>query len=107
QAALEAAGIAVSVVHDGRAALVEAHAREFDAAILDIGMPGLNGYDLAGALRADAKTARLVLLAVSGWGQADDKERAVAAGFDRHFVKPVPPDVLIAALGEALRVERP
>jgi signal transduction histidine kinase/ActR/RegA family two-component response regulator len=107
QAALEAAGIAATVVHDGRAALAQARGADFDAAILDIGMPGLNGYDLARALRGDAATARLVLLAVSGWGQAGDRDRAVAAGFDRHFVKPVPPDVLIAALGEALHAPRP
>ena len=70
-------------------------------------MPGLNGYDLAEALRGDAATTRLVLLAVSGWGQVGDKDRAAAAGFDRHFVKPVPPQALIEALAEALREEGP
>ncbi|HEY9027552.1 MAG TPA: ATP-binding protein [Burkholderiaceae bacterium] len=107
QTVLEAAGLAVTVVHDGRSALAQARAQAFDAAILDIGMPGLNGYELAAALRADPSTARLVLLAVSGWGQESDKERAAAAGFDRHFVKPVPPGVLIEALGDALRQEVP
>jgi CheY-like chemotaxis protein len=106
QTALEAAGMAVSVVHDGRAALSLARAQPFDAAVLDIGMPALNGYELAGALRAEPATAQLVLFAVSGWGQASDKERAATSGFDRHFVKPVPPGVLIEALGEALRTER-
>jgi len=107
QTVLEAAGLAVTVVHDGRSALAQARARAFDAAILDIGMPGLNGYELAAALRGDPSTARLVLLAVSGWGQESDKERAAAAGFDRHFVKPVPPGVLIEALCESLRQEVP
>jgi CheY-like chemotaxis protein len=105
QAALQASGLAVTAVHDGRAALAQARSQAFDAAVLDIGMPGMNGYDLAGALRAEPATARLVLFAVSGWGQAGDKERAAASGFDRHFVKPVPPGVLIEALGEALGTE--
>jgi signal transduction histidine kinase/ActR/RegA family two-component response regulator len=106
QTALEAAGMAVTAVHDGRAALALARAQPFDAAVLDIGMPAMNGYELAGALRAEPATAQLVLFAVSGWGQASDKERAAAAGFDRHFVKPVPPGVLIEALGDALGTER-
>jgi len=105
QTALEAAGMAVTAVHDGRAALAQARAQQFDAAVLDIGMPAMNGYELAGALRAEPSTARLVIFAVSGWGQASDKERAAAAGFDRHFVKPVPPGVLIEALGDALQTE--
>ena len=105
QTALEAGGIDATVVHDGRAALAAARAGNFDAAILDIGMPGLNGYELAAALRGDTKTARLLLFAVSGWGQAGDKERAATAGFDRHFVKPVLPEILIEALGKSSNVE--
>ena len=102
QVALESAGIAVRTVNDGRAALAAARSREPDLAILDIGMPGLNGYDLARALRADAATAGITLFAVSGWGQASDKNLANQAGFDRHFVKPVTPEALLAAIAEAM-----
>jgi signal transduction histidine kinase/ActR/RegA family two-component response regulator len=98
QAALESAGVEVTTVHDGRAALEAALAQRFDAAILDIGMPGMNGYDLARRLRAQPATVHMALFAVSGWGQASDRELAGAAGFDRHFVKPVAPGVLIEAL---------
>ena len=102
QVALESAGIAVRTVNDGRAALAAAQAHEPDLAILDIGMPGLNGYDLARALRADAATTAIVLFAVSGWGQASDKDLASQAGFDRHFVKPVTPEALLEAIAEAM-----
>jgi CheY-like chemotaxis protein len=102
QVALESAGIAVRTVNDGPAALAAARAREPDLAILDIGMPGLNGYDLARALRGDAATAAIVLFAVSGWGQASDKDLANQAGFDRHFVKPVTPEALLEAIAEAM-----
>ena len=107
QTALEASGLSVTAVHDGRTALEQALAMPFDAAVLDIGMPGMNGYELATALRAEPATARMALFAVSGWGQSGDKARAAAAGFDRHFVKPVSPDILIDALAEALRTEGP
>ncbi len=102
QVALESAGIAVRTVNDGRAALAAARSREPDLAILDIGMPGLNGYDLARALRADTATAGITLFAVSGWGQASDKNLANQAGFDRHFVKPVTPEALLEAIAEAM-----
>ncbi len=102
QAALEAAGVDVHTVADGLAALSLARTMPFDVAILDIGMPGLNGYDLARALRGDPATAVVVLFAVSGWGQASDKDLASKAGFDQHFVKPVPPDVLLEAITAAV-----
>jgi len=101
QAALEGAGMDVRTVSDGQAGLRAAQDWRPDVAILDIGMPGLNGYDLARALRGDPATADIILFAVSGWGQASDKELAREAGFDRHFVKPVPPDVLTGAIAEA------
>jgi CheY-like chemotaxis protein len=101
QAALESAGIEVRTVTNGQAALSAARARPPDVAILDIGMPQLNGYDLARALRGDPSTARIVLFAVSGWGQASDKDQASKAGFDRHFVKPVAPETLLEALADS------
>ncbi len=106
QSALETTGMRVRMAADGLSALALARSQVPDVAILDIGMPGLNGYELAKALRADAATADVLLFAVSGWGQASDKELAVQAGFDRHFVKPVPPDVLIEAIAEEMASRR-
>jgi len=102
QTAFEMVGIEVSTVADGRSALAAAQARPPDIAILDIGMPGLNGYDLARALRSDPATTGIVLFAVSGWGQASDKALASQAGFDRHFVKPVTLETLLGAMAEAV-----
>jgi signal transduction histidine kinase/ActR/RegA family two-component response regulator len=68
------------------------------AAILDIGLPGMNGYELAGVLRADARTKRACLVALTGYGRASDRRRALAAGFDEHSVKPVDIDALLGTL---------
>jgi CheY-like chemotaxis protein len=62
-----------------------------DIALLDIGLPVLNGYELARRLRAADATRDAVLVAVTGWGQIEDRRRSAAAGFDRHLVKPVDP----------------
>jgi CheY-like chemotaxis protein len=95
---LEASGHAVTIVHDGRAALDAARAERFDVGLFDIGMPGMDGYELASALRAEAPTAGLFLVALTGWGQQSDQQRARRAGFDRHFVKPVDAAVLLELL---------
>jgi len=91
-------GHEVTVVHDGESALAAILRRPPDVAVLDIGMPGLNGYDVARRLRADPATASLALVAVTGWGQAADKQAAAEAGFDRHLVKPLAPDELLDVL---------
>ncbi|WP_284616683.1 ATP-binding protein [Aquabacterium humicola] len=91
---LQGLGHQVKVVHDGKAALDTALATRPDVAILDIGMPGLNGYELARRLRADAATAGMLLVAATGWGQRADKETALQAGFDHHLVKPIDTDAL-------------
>jgi signal transduction histidine kinase len=88
---LQAHGHDVRVVHDGAEALEVASRFEPDIAFLDIGMPKIHGYELARRLRAQPSTARCVLVAVTGWGQEDDRRRAREAGFDRHLVKPVDP----------------
>ena len=102
QALLEAAGMSVRSVHDGLAAVAAAQAEVPDVAVLDIGMPGLNGYEVARRLRAAPATAAVPLIAVSGWGQESDKRDALQAGFDRHLVKPVAMQALLEALA-ALR----
>jgi signal transduction histidine kinase/CheY-like chemotaxis protein len=86
---LQAQGHEVRVVHDGAQALETALHFQPDVAFLDIGMPRIHGYELARRLRAQPLTARCVLVAVTGWGQEDDRRRAREAGFDRHLVKPV------------------
>jgi CheY-like chemotaxis protein len=79
----------VHVVHDGEAAIARAAAIRPQVAFLDIGMPKMNGYDVAKMMRADANTRTAVLVAVTGWGQPQDRARALAAGFNEHMVKPV------------------
>jgi CheY-like chemotaxis protein len=70
------------------------------AAILDLGLPGMNGYELAQALRADPRARPSLLIALTGYGQYKDRQRALAAGFDEHMVKPVRIDLLLQRLGQ-------
>ena len=86
---LEGMGHAVTVTHDGASALAIAGMLRPQFSFLDIGMPGLNGYELARRLRQHEETRDTVLVAVTGWGQDKDRQRASAAGFDHHLVKPV------------------
>jgi CheY-like chemotaxis protein len=97
---LVASGYVVRVAHDGAAALRAAVDAVPRIAILDIGMPKLNGYDLARELRANPVTGRIKLIAITGWGQEADRQQARDAGFDLHLVKPVDPDVLMDAVRE-------
>jgi len=88
----------VSVATDGTEAVALFARIQPDFAILDIGMPGLNGYEVARRMRKDAKERPLRLIAVTGWGQQADKALAFAAGFDHHFTKPLEPDKLLDLL---------
>jgi signal transduction histidine kinase/ActR/RegA family two-component response regulator len=97
---LESSGHVVQVVHDGRAGLEAALAQAPDVGLFDIGMPGMNGYDLARAVRTRYGTTRPLLVALTGWGQESDQDRARTAGFDRHFVKPVDLSALLALLSD-------
>ena len=72
------------------------------AAILDLGLPAMNGYELAAALRADPRTRQIRLVALTGYGSAADRRRALEAGFDEHSVKPVDIDALLATLERLL-----
>jgi CheY-like chemotaxis protein len=91
-------GYDVRVAYDGAAAIAAAEAFRPAAAVLDIGMPGVNGYDVARALR-ERHGAALRLVALTGWGQAADRQRASEAGFDHHLTKPMDPGVLHELLG--------
>ncbi|HEY8879458.1 MAG TPA: ATP-binding protein [Roseateles sp.] len=97
-ALLEAHGCATEVVHDGEAALAALRERPPRMAVLDIGMPGLNGYAVARQAKADPASAGVRLVAVTGWGQAADRRAAIEAGFDHHLVKPASSDAILALL---------
>lgn len=91
---LETHGHEVRVVHDAREVWAMANQFRPDVAILDIGLPHVDGYQLARNLRARAATAKAVLIALTGYGQPEDVERARVAGFDHHLVKPVEPEIV-------------
>lgn len=77
------------LAYDGVQALTMADSLRPDAVLLDIGLPGLNGYEVAQRIRAEPWGARVTLIALTGWGQKDDRQRAKDAGFDHHVVKPI------------------
>jgi CheY-like chemotaxis protein/anti-sigma regulatory factor (Ser/Thr protein kinase) len=85
-------GHEVHEARDGASGVDEARRLRPDVALIDIGLPGIDGYEVARRIRADVPGARLV--AVTGYGQPEDRERTRAAGFDVHLVKPVDPDQL-------------
>jgi CheY-like chemotaxis protein len=90
----------VRVAHDGPAALVAVEADPPDLVFLDIGMPVMNGYDVARRLRQRPGLEHLVLVAVTGWGQEEDRRRSQEAGFDHHLVKPAEPEALRQLLAQ-------
>jgi PAS domain S-box-containing protein len=99
---LEMAGHDVRVVHEGLSAVSVAHTFRPDTVLLDIGMPQLNGYEVARALRKEPWGAGITLIALTGWGQDSDRQKAIEAGFDRHLTKPVDPDTLEALMRSPL-----
>ena len=88
-ALLEMQGHKVYSAPDGHQALALAQEVVPDVAILDIGMPGLTGNELAARIRASDWGRQMTLIALTGWGQAEDRARSSAAGFDHHLTKPV------------------
>jgi CheY-like chemotaxis protein len=88
---LEHDGYLVHVAHDGASAYEISTRVRPAAAFLDIGMPGLDGYALARKLRRESWGRDILLVATTGWGQEEDRQRALAAGFDEHLTKPVDP----------------
>jgi CheY-like chemotaxis protein len=95
---LEAADYEVAVAHDGAEALRVAERFQPDVAVLDIGLPVMDGYELARRLHDGPNGDHIRLVAVTGYGQPQDRERSQAAGFEEHLVKPVDVDVLLAAV---------
>jgi signal transduction histidine kinase/CheY-like chemotaxis protein len=84
----------VQTAHDGVAAIAAAERFHPEAILLDIGIPGLNGYQVCERIRAQAWGRGMLIVAQTGWGQAQDRARSQAAGFDAHLTKPVDPDVV-------------
>jgi CheY-like chemotaxis protein/two-component sensor histidine kinase len=95
---LEACGYEVMVENDSLRALELAQRERPDAALLDIGLPEMDGNELARRLRADPRTGPALLVAITGYGQEQDRRAALEAGFDHHMVKPVDLDKLAAIL---------
>ena len=93
-------GHEVSIAHDGAAGVEAASQMRPDLILLDIGMPRLNGYEAARMIRALPWGRSVQLVAVTGWGQIEDRELSKAAGFDTHLVKPVESSALIRILAE-------
>ena len=91
-------GHEVRVAHDGNAALKEAAAFEPQVVLLDIGLPGIDGYEVVGRMRRMPQVEAALIVALTGFGQESDRQRALEAGFDQHLVKPVDLDTIHAVL---------
>ena len=91
---LQLAGHEVETAEDGLSGLQKLTTLRPDVALIDLGLPGIDGYDLARRLRALPEARAMRLIAISGYGQAEDRRRALDAGFDLHITKPVDPDRL-------------
>ncbi len=101
--ALEGAGHDTRAAYSGREALDLAMSLQPDAVVLDIGMADMNGYDVARSIRREPWGANAILIALTGWGQAEDRTRALEAGFDHHVTKPADPLDLMQRLSSARR----
>jgi signal transduction histidine kinase/CheY-like chemotaxis protein len=95
---LQLSGHLTEGARDGPEGILKAGAGQPDVAIIDIGLPGLSGYEVATLLRADPVTQHIRLIALTGYGQAQDRQLALAAGFDTHLVKPVNAPLLFETL---------
>ncbi len=101
QIVLQLWGFEVTVVEDGSAALTAARTGDHGAVVMDIRMPEMDGLEVARRIRADPSSSALLLLALSGSGEPEDRSAALAAGFDHHLVKPVDPELLRQLLESA------
>lgn len=101
---LESFGHQVSVAESSACTLSSPFKAEIQVFILDIGLPGMDGFALARCLREDASTRDALLIALTGYGQAHDRVLTKAAGFEHHFVKPIDIDALVSVFNDAQRV---
>lgn len=95
---LRTIGNQIHTIHDGVEAVTAGEKFRPDAILLDIGMPGMNGYDTARAIRREAWGKDVLLIAISGWGQDTDRQRSAESGFDHHLMKPVDFSTLVQLL---------
>ena len=98
---LQTLGCEVAVAYDGEEALRVGRAVRPDAVLLDLGMPRLNGFEACERMRGEPWGAAICIVAVTGWGQEEDRRRALEVGFTAHLVKPADPgklEALLAAL---------
>ena len=102
---LHLSGYVTQTAHDGVQALVVAEALRPDVVVLDIGLPLLSGLEVARRLRQQPAGQRMVLVALTGWGQDEDRRKTKEGGFDAHLVKPVDFAVLTKLLTELLPTE--
>lgn len=104
---LGVSGHRVEVAHDGLRAIEVAAGFPPDVVLLDIGMPGIDGYETCRRMRAEPWGRDLVIFAFTGWGQDEDQRRTAEAGFDRHLVKPIAPEKLLALITDLESVRPP
>jgi CheY-like chemotaxis protein len=97
QLLLQLEGYQVTAADSGEQAVEQAATTRFDVAMVDIGLPDVDGYEVARRVRAK-RGKDIFLVALTGYGQAEDRKRALEAGFDAHLVKPVDPDDLLKVL---------
>jgi DNA-binding response OmpR family regulator len=102
---LKGKGHEVVVAYNSSDALALAREHAPKVCLLDIGLPDLDGYELVGLLRRSAAMESALMIAVSGYGRQEDREKALAAGFDHYFVKPVDTAALDALMAAQLGVQ--
>ena len=94
-------GNEVQIAHDGLEAIELADSLRPDVLLLDIGLPKLNGYEVCRRIRQQSWGKEVLLIAVTGWGQEEDRSRSQEFGFDHHLVKPLDPKVLVKLLAQS------
>jgi CheY-like chemotaxis protein len=97
-ALLSQGGHVVAAAHDGQSAVESVEESAPDVVLLDIGLPGMDGYEVARRIRQLPAGSGIRIFALTGWGQAHDKQRAADAGFDAHFTKPADTAELLARI---------
>ncbi len=99
---LQIEGHEVTSAYDGQTALATAQSFDPEVVLLDLGLPDIDGFQVARQLRQAEGPRRRLLVALTGFGRDSDRAEAMAAGFDKHLTKPVDPDVVIRLLQQAL-----